>query len=178
MARGSGWNSGGREARVTGPGLPVADESAPQAVDLDVLENLLSFYLRSANYLLSRDLDSRLQGLEVARGTGKITTLLLIDGHPGIRPSTIAAATLRDRPSLSRILAPMIAAGLIEQRRSRSEGRAVELFITPRGHTVAERVRCIVKAQSKAFFAPLGAADQADLLRILRQLYLTAREAA
>lgn len=145
--------------------------------ELDVLEDLLSFYVRSANYLLSRDLDARLEGLEVARGTGKITTLLLIDTHPGIRPSAIAAATLRDRPALSRTIAPMIAAGLIEQRRSRAEGRAVELYITPRGHALAQKVRRIVKAQSDEFFAPLDAADRAHLLRILRRVYLAARAA-
>ena len=151
---------------------------APEAVDLDVLEGLPSFYVRSANYLLSRDLDARLDGLEVARGTGKITTLLLIDSHPGIRPSTIAAATLRDRPALTRTIAPMIAAGLIEQRRSEAEGRAVELYITPRGHEVAQQVRAIVKAQSDDFFAPLSGEDRGHLLRILRQVYLNARTAA
>ena len=63
------------------------------ADDLDCLEDLLSFYVRSANYALSADLDARLGNLEVARGTGKITTLLLIDSHPGIRASAIAEAT-------------------------------------------------------------------------------------
>lgn len=185
MARlNSGPGSKDKRAAAATPRVAAADGTGgaagkdPVAPDLDVLEDMLSFYLRAANHAVSCDLDARLTGLEVARGTGKITTLLLIDSHPGIRPSTIAAVTLRDRPSLSRTIAPMIAAGLIEQRRAPGEGRAWELFITPRGHALAEDVRRIVKAQSEDFFAPLSEADRAHLLRILRRLYHIARKAA
>lgn len=143
--------------------------------DLDVLENLLSFYVRSVNYALSTDLDARLDGLEVARGTGKITALLLIDSHPGIRPSAIAKVTLRDRPAMTRTIAPMVAAGLIEQRVSQRERRATELFVTPRGHDVAEQVRAIAREQSNDFFSVLASEDREHLLRILRQLYQTIR---
>lgn len=152
--------------------LPAEDRN----VDLDVLEDLLSFYVRSVNYGLSRDLDNRLDGLEVARGTGKITTLLLIDSHPGVRPSVIARATLRDRPSITRIVGPLVAAGLVKQRVAKGERRAQELFITPRGHEVAERVRRIVRSQSDEFFRPLSEEDRGHLMRILRGMYLKLRD--
>lgn len=140
-------------------------------VDLDVLEDLLSFYVRSLNYVLSKDLDRRMAGLEVARGTGKITALLLIDSHPGIRPSKIAAATLRDRPAISRIIAPMVAAGLIEQRTPPTDRSAQELYITPHGHEVAERVRDIARRQSEEFFESVPKRDRDELFRILRDIY-------
>ncbi|QIE56069.1 winged helix-turn-helix transcriptional regulator [Pikeienuella piscinae] len=149
--------------------------STPPGVDLDMLEHLLSFYLRAVNYGLSRDLDRRMDGLEVAQGTGKITALLLIDSHPGLRPSAIAAATLRDRPSISRIIAPLVDSGLVEKRIAPHERRASELFITPRGHKVAERVRRIAKDQSETFFSVLPEQDRDQLMRILRDLYLKMR---
>ncbi len=154
------------------PDRPDRDELD---IDLDVLENLLSFYLRAVNFGLSRDLDQRLEGIEVARGTGKITTLLLIDSHPGIRPSIIADATLRDRPSISRIVAPLVAAGLVEQRVPPTERRAQELYVTERGHEVAERVRRTVRAQSEDFFSAVPERDRDELFRILRNLYLNMR---
>ena len=151
-------------------------DDQPLGLDnLDVLENLLSFYVRSVNYALSADLDSRLQGLEVARGTGKITALLLIDSHPGVRPSAIAEATLRDRPTMTRTIAPMVAAGLIEQRVVESERRATELFVTSRGHNLAEQVRAIVREQSNDFFSVLASEDREHLIRILGRLYQTIR---
>ncbi|TKB29589.1 MAG: MarR family transcriptional regulator, partial [Mesorhizobium sp.] len=78
-----------------------------ETVGLDVLEDTLSFYIRSINIALSRDLDDRLEGLDVARGTGKITTLLLVDSHPGIRPSVIAQLIMRDRSAMGRLVDQM-----------------------------------------------------------------------
>ncbi len=146
-----------------------------QDLELGVLENLLSFYVRSANYILSKDLDERLEGHAVAKGTGKITALLLIDAHPGIRPSTIAEVVLRDRPTISRIIKPLVEAGLVEQRTSETERRAEELFITPKGHAEANAVRALISAQNDDFFADMPKRDRDHLFRILRQLYRKAR---
>jgi DNA-binding MarR family transcriptional regulator len=162
---------GQNEGNERSAALDAGDRPDAADVDLDVLENLLSFYVRAVNYGLSSDLDRRLAGLEVARGTGKIATLLLIDSHPGIRASTIAKASLRDAASISRIIGRMLTAGLVEQRVAPAERRAQELYITARGRKVARRVREIVRQQSDEFFAPLSEADRAELLRILRDLY-------
>ena len=80
--------------------MPAKPPTSVSEVDLDVLENTLSFYIRTVNIAVSRDLDDRLEGLDVARGTGKITTLLLVDSHPGIRPSVIAQLILKDRSAM------------------------------------------------------------------------------
>jgi DNA-binding MarR family transcriptional regulator len=144
--------------------------------DLDCLEDLLSFYVRSANYALSADLDARLGDLEVARGTGKITTLLLIDSHPGIRASAIAEATLRDRPSISRIITQLIRHELITKHETPGERRAFGLHITPSGHMLAQKVRGIVRQQSEDFFADVPQPDREALLRITRDIYRRIRE--
>jgi len=144
--------------------------------DLDCLEDLISFYVRSANYALSADLDARLADLHVARGTGKITTLLLIDSHPGIRASAIAEATLRDRPSISRIITQLVRNNLITKRETEGERRAFGLYITSSGHVLADKVRGIVKAQSSDFFAHVPEHDRDALLRITKDIYRKIRE--
>jgi len=144
--------------------------------DLDCLDDLLSFYVRSANYALSADLDAQLGDLEVARGTGKITTLVLIDSHPGIRASAIAEATLRDRPSISRIITQLIRHDLITKHETPGERRAFGLHITPSGHMLAQKVRGIVRKQSEDFFAEVPQQDRDALLRITRDLYRSIRE--
>lgn len=159
------------------PDKPVDSSLASLSVDdLDCLEDLLSFYVRSANYALSGDLDARLGDLEVARGTGKITTLLLIDSHPGIRASAIAEATLRDRPSISRIITQLIRHELITKHETSGERRAFGLYITPTGHTLAQKVRGIVRTQSEDFFADVPQQDRDALLRITRDIYSRIRE--
>jgi DNA-binding MarR family transcriptional regulator len=140
-------------------------------VDLDVLEDTLSFYIRTVNMAVSRDLDERLEGLDVARGTGKITTLLLVDSHPGIRPSVIAQLIMKDRAAMGRLVEQMTEHGLLTRQASAEDGRAQELYITRKGAELAARVRVLVTKQSKDFFHFIPEDEQRVLMNILRRAY-------
>lgn len=146
-------------------------------VDLDVLENMLSFYVRVLDSVLSRDLDERLKDLEVARGKGKITALFLIDSHPGIRPSVVAELAMKDRSATGRILDDFKAHGLITRKVSEYDSRAQNLFITEKGAALAAKVRAIVVDQSEDFFDHIIPRDeQEQLMGILKRAYLRLRE--
>ena len=146
-------------------------------VDLDVLENVLSFYIRVLDTTVSRDLDERLKDLEVARGKGKITALLLIDSHPGIRPSVIADLALRDRSAMGRILDTLEQQGLIFRRASAEDSRAQELYITPQGAALAVKVRAIAVQQSEDFFDRIiPRSEQEVLMNILKRAYRRLRK--
>lgn len=141
-------------------------------VDLDVLENILSYYIRIIERTLSKDLDARLADLAVAKGKGKITSLLLIDSHPGIRPSVIAELLMRDRSATGRILDMLEGQGLITRRVSGEDSRAQELFITEKGAALAAKVRGIVVQQNEDFFGRImPQEDQDTVVRILRAAY-------
>lgn len=146
-------------------------------VNLDVLENTLSFYVRVLDVMVSQDLDLRLENLEVARGKGKITALFLIDSHPGIRPSVLAELTMKDRSAMGRILAGFDENGLIIRRTSVDDSRAQELFITPKGAELAAKVRTIVVSQSETFFDRIVPKnEQKALIAILKRAYHRLRE--
>lgn len=140
-------------------------------VDLDVLEDTLSFYIRTMDIAVSRDLDERLEGLEVAKGKGKITTLLLVDSHPGIRPSVIAQLIFRDRSATGRLMEQMEQHGLLTRRVSSNDSRAQELYITEKGAALAAKIRAIVPKQSKDFFDFISQDEQAQLMDILKRAY-------
>jgi DNA-binding MarR family transcriptional regulator len=159
-----GWEDGVDQA--TGrPATSVAE------VDLDILEDTLSFYIRAIDIAVSRDLDERLEGLEVAKGKGKITTLLLVDSHPGIRPSVIAQLIFRDRSATGRLMEQMEQHGLLTRRVSSNDSRAQELYITEKGAALAARVRALVPKQSKDFFDFISPEEQAQLMDILKRAY-------
>ncbi len=153
---------------MSGKGTPP---TSIRDVDLDVLEDTLSFYIRSINLAMSRDLDHRLEGMDVARGTGKITTLLLVDSHPGIRPSVIAQLILKDRSAMGRLVDFLEEHGLLRREISAADTRAQELYVTDRGADLARRVRGIVTRQSSDFFAGISEEDQKTVLDILRKRY-------
>jgi DNA-binding MarR family transcriptional regulator len=140
-------------------------------VNLDVLEDTLSFYIRSINIAVSRHLDERLDGLDVARGTGKITTLLLVDTHPGIRPSVIAQLIIKDRSAMGRLVDQMDGKGLLTRKTSSDDTRAQELYITAKGKSLAARVRKLISDQNHEFFSAISDEDQKTLIAILRKAY-------
>lgn len=140
-------------------------------VTLDVLEDTLSFYIRTLNIAVSRDLDDKLEGLDVAKGTGKITTLLLVDSHPGIRPSIIAGLILRDRSATGRLMEQMEGHGLITRRQSSTDSRVQELYITDKGAALAAQIRPLVTEQSADFFKFISADEQQQLMDILKRAY-------
>src|SRR4051794_10502354 len=121
-------NAAGAAPPRRGPPSPKTIDHS--GIDFDIFGNLLSFYARSVVLKLNQDLDARMAGLPVARGTGKISTLLLVGANPGIRPSVVAHYITKDRSAMVRLLDQLQAAGLIEQRVSASERRARELYLT------------------------------------------------
>lgn len=146
---------------------------APRSVreiDLGVLDRTLSFFIRSINLAVSRDLDQRLAGLDVARGTGKVTTLFLVERHPGIRPSVIAQSIVKDRSAMGRLLDDMEAHGLLRRETAADDGRAQELFLTEKGAALAAQVREIV-LQSREFFADVPDEEYDQLITLLRRIY-------
>lgn len=163
-------------ARTTKSKAYIAPPTNIDHVDIDVLENTLSFYIRIMDSSVSRDLDTRLEKLEVAKGKGKITALLLIDSHPGIRPSVIAELAMKDRSAMGRILDHFEKQGLVERRTSQEDSRAQELYATEKGSALAQKVRAIVTQQSEDFFKIIPQDEQVILMDILKRAYVRLRE--
>lgn len=141
------------------------------AIDFDVLDTLLSFHMRAVTLALSRDLDRRMDGLPVARGTGKISSLLLIDVNPGIRASTLARLTMRDRAAVTRLIDGLVGAGLVERRPDAQEGRAQALHLTDAGRALAVTVRPMILEHSAGFFDDLSDAEVETLRNLLQRVY-------
>ena len=140
-------------------------------LDFDVFAGLLSFYVRTINILVSRDLDARMEELGLAGGTGKIATLLLVGANPGIRPSVLAHLVRRDRSAMGKLLDTMGDAGLLEQRISPKERRARELYLLPAGQALRARVRDAALGQDRDFFSVLDEGERATALVLLRKVY-------
>lgn len=139
-------------------------------IDLDILDDTLSFYLRSLSMAVSRDWESRLEGLDTVRGTGKVTALFLIANHPGIRPSVIAEVSMKDRSEMGRILDGLEANGLICRRTNSTDTRARALFLTEAGQRTADELRRRVRA-SRAYFHDVPDDEYAQVMDLLRKIY-------
>ncbi len=142
---------------------------------IDVLDEAFSWYIRSIDAVVSRDLDQRTAHLDVAKGKGKITTILLVDGNPGIRPSQIAEVLLRDRPATGRIIDHLVKAGDIRREADADDQRAQALYITEKGSALAQEVREIIRAQENDFFDFIPSEDREEFMRVLKRAYINMR---
>lgn len=137
----------------------------------DVLAGAFSFYIRALDFWVSRELERRTAHLPISRGKGQITAILLIDRSPGIMPSEIATVLMRDRPAAGRMLDKMHKDGLISRKRMSTDQRAIGLFITPKGHQVADDIRNVIQGQEDEFYDFIPADERPELLRLLRSAY-------
>jgi DNA-binding MarR family transcriptional regulator len=140
-------------------------------IDFDVFDELLSFFVRSVNLIVSRDLDEKMGGLPLAGGTGKISTILLVGANPGIRPSVLAHFIRKDRSAMAKLIERMERAGLLEQKISTSERRARELYLTDKGRALVPKVRGRIVRQDKEFFSVVSHEERRQLLVLLRKVY-------
>jgi DNA-binding MarR family transcriptional regulator len=159
---------GGDDASLGIPGESIL--ALPGEIDLDVLDVTLSFYLRGLSMAVSRDWESRLDGLDPIRGTGKVTALFLIANHPGIRPSVIAQVSLRDRSEIGRVLDGLEANGFITRRTSTQDSRAWALFLTEEGERIVAELRRRVR-ESREFFGDVSEEDYTQVIALLRKIY-------
>jgi DNA-binding MarR family transcriptional regulator len=141
------------------------------SIDFDILRHLPSFFVRSVGVALNRDYDQKISEVALARGTGKVSVLLMVGANPGIRPSVLAHYIFKDRSAMGRLLDQMQRAGLIIEKISESERRAHELYLTPKGQKLVERVRAIATEQSDGFFSVLTEAELKQLVGIMQKLY-------
>lgn len=160
------------EARRRNPGK-TPKTIAYQHIDFDILDSLVSFYVRTVNGLVSQDLDAHTESLNLAGGTGKISTILMVDSNPGLRPSVLAHYIRKDRSAMTKLLWQMEHAGYLEQRISPAERRARELYLTRKGKDLAKRLRLVIKKQDDDFFVALSQEERATVKRLLRKVYET-----
>lgn len=163
-----GWQNGRHAGAPPRPEPRTIDYSN---VSLDILGTLLSFHARTVGLALNKSHDHEIAAVSLARGTGKVSVLLLTAANPGIRPSVIAHFIHKDRAAMARLIEQMKNNGLIEHKVDADERRAHELYITPKGEGLLGRVRAIALGHSARFFGVLDAGEQASLLRLLMKLY-------
>jgi len=163
MSNSLGAKQSGAKAR------PVTRRSsAPQAaLDHGLLPGLLGYQLRLSQQAVFRDFERAAEGLGVS--PGRFGMLVLIEGNPGVSQSRLAQEIGLDRSTLVAILDALEDARLLE-RRAGEDRRTNGLWLTRRGKGVVERMKGRVAAHEARVSARLSAAEQRQLLDLLRRL--------
>jgi DNA-binding MarR family transcriptional regulator/GNAT superfamily N-acetyltransferase len=117
--------------------------------------------------VLDRDLLGSGHSLAEARILYELAT------HDGLTASDLAASLAMDRGYLSRVLARFERGGLIERRRSESDGRVSYLALAEAGRQAFARLDAKSQNAAEAIIAPLGDDERGKLLGALKQIETT-----
>jgi DNA-binding MarR family transcriptional regulator len=100
----------------------------------------------------------------------EFSLLLLLLAQHGAAPKQLAAWLRVPAPQVTLLVDRLGARGLLERRRSPTDGRALQIHLTDSGLALAERIQRISLTMEDSWLAPLSPAERAMLRELLLKL--------
>ena len=144
--------------------LAGAPRRVPQALD-----EALGFNLYQVALLFRRDLMRALARHGLTPEQWQILVALEERGE-GLRQNEVAALTMKDKHSVSRIVARMEAAGWVKRSSDPVDGRAVMVQPTPKSRKALKPMLRSLDAHFRRVNGTLSLAERHQLLGLLRRL--------
>ncbi|MBR0784179.1 MarR family winged helix-turn-helix transcriptional regulator [Bradyrhizobium iriomotense] len=143
-------------------------EQQEKTLDLSALQRTPGFMLRLAQLKFFEGFYEEFAALGLTPATYAI--FAVIRDNPGVPPSSLASLLRLRLPNLIKILNELESSGFIKRNRSKSDRRAVELMLTPKGaKLIAEGAR-LTEPYNRKMLAPLSEAEQRTLLDLLNRM--------
>ena len=128
------------------------------------------------------DLFDRVRGLALEQnplGEGEISPpqLAVLDSvsrRPSCSLHHVASALRVTAPSASAMVRRMEGAGLLDRRPDPEDGRAIQLFLTPRGEHLCDQAQEFRRRKMRRLLAGLVHEDQKTLVELLERALLAA----
>lgn len=139
-------------------------EESERGSDLDLVTALY----RTTNTVV-RELDQRLMREHDVTFVQAVT-LLAIDSFDQPQPHLVAQYLSQQSQTVTGVLDRIERAGLIERLRDMSDRRAVRLVLTPKGATVARRLREALEANLGAVLGGIGQETRRRLGHDLKEI--------
>lgn len=150
--------------------MPKAVAASTQAdlLSLDGLDDVLGFRVRLAHTAMYRDFSAELGALNLTQK--QTASLWLIGSNPAVSQATLAGALSMDRATMMAIVDRLEEAGYVIRKRSATDRRRQELYLTPAGQKVLAKARAAIARHERRFTARLSEHELDVLLGALRKL--------
>lgn len=164
-------------ARLARRDIETGDADLARAASARALSRVTGVRLRRLQALFARHwaLFFRENGIELSSVQGGL--LLLIGDNPGLAQAGFARLLDIEPPSLAQTLAPLLEGGLVERRRDARDGRAMALYLTPRGATLARMITDGQPRHESRLLAGLTTQERRTLLALLDKAVASAEGA-
>ncbi|MCK1756624.1 MarR family transcriptional regulator [Bradyrhizobium sp. 137] len=149
------------------PGAKSAQQ-LETSLDLQALQRTPGFMLRLAQLKFFEGFYEEFAALGLTPATYAI--FVVIRDNPGVPPSSLASLLRLRLPNLIKILNELESSGFIKRNRSKSDRRAVELMLTPKGAKLIQEGARLAQPYNERMLAPLSEAEQRTLLDLLNRI--------
>jgi DNA-binding MarR family transcriptional regulator len=136
-------------------------------IDYDVLDGLIGYSIRRSQLIVYEDFIRMLAPWDIT--PPRFTALTIISKNPGIKPIDLAKVVGIARSGGVLLINSLEQRGLVERRPSKTDKRAVGIFLTRAGATTLREVTAVVLEQDARVSAHLSQKEQQTLLKLLRK---------
>jgi DNA-binding MarR family transcriptional regulator len=140
--------------------------SAPDLMFAE-LDGLLGYRLRRAQGAMHRDFMTAIAGLNITQK--QAATLWLIHANRGVAQVSVAAALGMDRATMMSITDRLEERGLVLRKKSSTDRRRQELYLTPAGQALLRKVKARIAAHEERVKTMFAATELAALLAALEK---------
>jgi DNA-binding MarR family transcriptional regulator len=132
------------------------------------LDGLLGYRLRRAQGAMHRHFMAAVASLDLTQK--QAATLWLINGNPGVAQVSVAAALGMDRATMMSIVDRLEERGLVIRKRSSTDRRRQELYLTPAGQNTLRKAKARIAKHEERFKMLFTPAELEALLAALKKL--------
>lgn len=132
------------------------------------LDGLLGYRLRRAQGAMHRDFMAAVASLDLTQK--QAATLWLIHSNAGVAQVSVAGALGMDRATMMAIVDRLEDRGLVIRKRSSTDRRRQELYLTPAGQNTLRKAKARIAKHEERFRALFTAAELGSLLNALQKL--------
>ena len=140
-----------------------------EAVDYDILPELVGYHLRRAQGVVFDDFLRTMATQRIA--PGQFGVLVLIAANPGLSQSALARAVGVERSTMVEVIDRLQARGLVERRPSAADRRSYALGLSAAGRRLLTRLKPMVRRHERRVTKRLDDAEKATLIGLLRRLH-------
>lgn len=147
-----------------------AAQPDPELDDLSYggLDQILGFRVRMAHIAMYRDFSNELSTLGLTQK--QCATLWLVQANPGASQADLAAILSMDRATMMAIIDRLEEAEFVVRKRSVSDRRRQELYLTPGGQKAVTKTRAAIARHEERFTSKFTRAELDALLAALMKL--------
>lgn len=147
----------------------VPDTKATDRLDVGSVSHLMGFLIAMAA-AQTREVFERCLGTPFELRTVEFTLLMLLLGNGSASPKQLARTLDMPAPNVTVLVDKLAARGLVERRRSSTDGRALQVLLTEQGLALARRAHAQSLTSEAELLQRLSPGEQVMLRELLVKL--------